>query len=140
MNRRNFVQLAMAGSAVSLLSPAAHASSPAPSPAGSLYYTREAPGRWEAKVATHLPIVEVKQTADGVVVDVATSHEMKAYEHYIVKHALFDKDYKFLAEKMFNPAKDAAPLSSFNIGPYKGTLHVISMCNKHDVWLETVVI
>jgi superoxide reductase len=49
MDRRNFMHLALAGSATAVLLPSgAHAAS---SPAGGLYYTREAPGRWASKVA-----------------------------------------------------------------------------------------
>lgn len=135
MERRNFMQLALAGSAATLLAPA---TAQAAGMAGGVYYTREAPGRWSGKIATHLPLVEISRGKDGVVVNVATSHEMKGYEHYIVKHVLLDKDYQFIAEKMFDPAKDSAALSSFNLGGYKGTLHVLSMCNKHDLWLTSV--
>ncbi|OYY92807.1 MAG: hypothetical protein B7Y41_14645 [Hydrogenophilales bacterium 28-61-23] len=138
MDRRNFMHLALAGSATAVLLPtSAHA---AASPAGGLYYTREAPGRWASKVATHMPIVEVSQGKDGVVINVATPHEMKGYEHYIVKHVVLDKNYQFIAEKMFDPSKDSAALSSFNVGQYKGVLNVLSMCNKHDLWLASVEI
>lgn len=155
MNRRNFMHLALAGSATGVLSPAI-ARTVAPvfpqspdtpakrpilgvaGPAGAVYYTREDPGRWVGKAANHVPMVEISKAADGVLVQVATAHEMTGYEHYIVKHVVLDKDYRFLAEKLFDPAKDSAALSSFNLGKYQGAVTVLSMCNKHDVWLTSI--
>ncbi|MGZ8227659.1 MAG: hypothetical protein ACXWT3_13645 [Methylococcaceae bacterium] len=52
----------------------------------NIYYTKEAPGRWGEKVATHLPNIEIQKTGGYVAVKVVTAHEMKDHEHYIVKH------------------------------------------------------
>jgi superoxide reductase len=134
MDRRNFMQLALAGSAASVLTPA---TAQAATLAGGVYYTRESPGRWASKAATHVPFVEVSSGKEGVAIKVITSHEMKGYEHYIVKHVVLDKNYQFIAEKMFDPTKDSAAISSFNLGQYKGTIYVLSMCNKHDLWLAS---
>jgi superoxide reductase len=140
MDRRNLLQLALAGAATTLIAPRAAQAAGAPSMAGGVYYTKEAPGRWGAKVAGHMPIVEVVRDAAGVTLNVATSHEMKGYEHYIVKHVVLDADFKFVAEKMFDPNTDKAALSSFKLGNYKGTVNVLSMCNKHDLWLATATV
>ena len=139
MDRRNFFQLAAAGAAATLLVPKTAFASDSEM-AGGVYYTKEAPGRWSQKAAGHAPIVEVSRNAAEAVLNVATSHEMKGYEHYIVKHVVLDNNYKFIAEHLFDPMKDKAPLSTFNLGAYKGTVYVLSMCNKHDLWLASAVI
>ena len=138
MERRDFIRLSVAGAGASLIAPAianAEAGKPVP-PAADLYYTKEAPGRWAGKVATHLPNIEVSKAGGGVTVKIVTPHEMKGYEHYIVKHVLLDKDYKFLFEHMFDPSKDSVPSSEFSLKNYSGTIYALSMCNKHDVWVN----
>ena len=139
MERRDFIRLSVAGAGASLIAPAmatAEASKPVP-PAADLYYTKEAPGRWAGKVATHLPNIGISKTADSVTIKIVTPHEMKGYEHYIVKHVLLDKDYKFLNEHMFDPTKDSVPVSEFTLKNYTGAIFALSMCNKHDVWVNT---
>ena len=61
---------------------------------------------------------------------------MKAYEHYIVKHVLLDSNHKFLDEHLFDPTKDMAAISTFTLQGYSGMLYVLSLCNKHDLWLN----
>jgi superoxide reductase len=139
MERRDFIRLSVASAGASLIAPAitsAAAGKPVP-PAADLYYTKEAPGRWAGKVATHLPNIEISKTADSVTVKIVTPHEMKGYEHYIVKHVLLDKDYKFLNEQLFDPTKDSVPSSEFSLKSYTGTIFAVSMCNKHDVWVNS---
>jgi superoxide reductase len=102
--------------------------------AGGLFYTKENAGRWAGKIATHLPAVEIEKST----VKVTTAHEMNGFEHYIVKHVLLDKNYQFLDEHFFNPTIDKIAQSTFNLPNYSGTLHVLSLCNKHDLWLTTV--
>jgi superoxide reductase len=138
MDRRNFFKFASAGTVATVLTPSLAQAAEAAGMAGGVYYTKESPGRWGQKVATHSPLVEVTKDAQGVVLNVATSHEMKGYEHYIVKHVVLDSQYRFIAEHMFDPMKESAPLSTFKLGAYQGTAHVLSMCNKHDVWLVSV--
>ncbi|MDP3904344.1 MAG: desulfoferrodoxin family protein, partial [Methylococcaceae bacterium] len=78
------------------------------------------------------------EKADGkVTVKVITAHEVKGYEHYIVKHVLLDKDYKFLNEYLFDPSKDKEPVSTFTLENYQGTIYALSLCNKHDLWLNS---
>jgi superoxide reductase len=57
--------------------------------ASDIYYTKEDSGRWSGKVATHLPTIEIEKAGEKTTVKVVTPHEMKGYEHYIVKHVLF---------------------------------------------------
>ena len=101
--------------------------------AGSLYYTAEKPGRWEKKVDGHLPIIE----KIGNKIEVTTGHEMRGYEHYIVKHVIFDENFNLLSEKMFDPSKDT-PISSHKIGGLKNIVFALSLCNKHDAWVNAI--
>ncbi len=132
MSRRNFIKLSLLGVTGAIIAPTDVLASMTSSMAGGVYYTREAPGRWHKKVAAHLPIIEVS----GRSVQTITPHEMKGYEHYIVKHVLLDHEFKFIAENMFDPMKDQAAVSAFNLGGYRGRIHVLSLCNKHDNWLS----
>jgi len=138
MERRDFIRLSAVGTGVGLLAPAISlaAGEPPVTPGADIYYTKEAPGRWSGKVATHLPNIEVSKTGDEITVKILTAHEMKAYEHYIVKHVLLDKDYKFINEHLFDPTKDAAAISTFTLKNYSGTLFALSLCNKHDLWIN----
>ncbi len=141
MDRRDFMRLSAVGAVGSvMLSTQVFAETETPEGAGGIYFTKEAPGRWKGKEATHAPNVEVSKSEAGVTVKVTTPHEMKGYEHYIIKHVLLDKNYQFIEEKMFDPSKDKVPMSSFTLKEYSGTLHVLSMCNKHDVWVSTTEI
>ncbi|HCT99496.1 MAG TPA: hypothetical protein DF614_05390 [Methylococcaceae bacterium] len=143
MKRRDFMRLSVVGmglGAVSVTSQRAVAQGSAGQllGAGGLFYTQESPGRWAGKVATHLPSVQIEKAGHGTVVNVTTAHEMNGFEHYIVKHVLLDHNYQFLDEHLFNPATDKTASSSFNIKNYAGTLHIVSVCNKHDAWLTSV--
>jgi superoxide reductase len=136
MDRRSLIKLGLLGisgvAAPTLVTAKGAAAAPV---AGGLYYTKENPGRWSKKAAGHFPIVE--KLKDGKI-KVMTSHAMNGYEHYIVKHILLDKDYNFISEHMFDPTRDKVALSTFDVGSYTGKLHALSVCNKHDTWLNSV--
>jgi superoxide reductase len=109
--------------------------------AGGLFYTEQAPGRWGEKAAKHSPKIEVKVADKGQSkLRVVTDHEMRDYEHYIVKHILLDKNFKFIDEYFFNPMVEKKAVSEFEISNYSGTLYVLSVCNKHDTWLNRIEI
>jgi len=131
MDRRNFIRLATAGSAAGIIAPTAVLAS-APSMAGGVYYTAEAPGRWNRKVKGHLPVIEVA----GKQIQVTTPHGMHGYDHYIVKHVILDKNFSYMDEYVFDPEDDKKPVSSFDLGSYSGLIHVLSNCNLHDTWLN----
>ena len=140
MDRRKFIRTAFGGVAAGLIAPSiARASSVAStsSMAGGVYFTKAQPGRWGKKVSGHLPIIDVLKNGNDAVVKVVTAHEMNAYAHYIVKHIVLDKDFNFIAEYMFDPTKDKAPISEISVGNYRGVINVLSVCNKHDTWLNT---
>ncbi len=139
MERRDFMRLSTAGVVAGVVAPTmalANAYKPVKG-TSDIYYTKEDAGRWSGKVATHLPSIDIEKVANVVTVKVVTAHEMKGYEHYIVKHVLLDSNQKFLDEHLFDPTKDSAALSTFTLKDYSGTLYVLSLCNKHDLWLNS---
>ncbi len=139
MERRNFIRLSLAGAGAGLIMPtlASAAGVEQVSASRDIYYTKEAPGRWAGKVATHLPTLEFTKAGDITTVKIVTPHEVKGYEHYIVKHVLLDKNYQFIDEHLFDPSKDNAAISTFTLTNYSGTVYALSLCNKHDLWLNS---
>ena len=140
MDRRQFIGAVAAGAALTAVANtsvagAKEADNLASIFEGSFYLTKENPGRWAAKAAGHLPVVEVSKAGGKSTVKVTTPHEMSGYEHYIVKHQLFDEKMNLLGETMFDPTKDA-PVSSYDVADYSGVLYAMSVCNKHDVWVS----
>ena len=131
MNRRGFICVSALGAAAGLMAPVSVLAS-TPSMAGGVYYTKDAPGRWSKKVGGHLPIIEVT----GKTIQVTTPHGMTGYEHYIVKHTVLNDKFEYMTEKMFDPLKDKAPISQFDLGDYSGRIHVLSVCNQHDTWMN----
>ncbi len=139
MNRRNFIHLSTLGAVASVIVPNTVFAC-APNMAGGVYYTKESPGRWSKKVGGHLPDISVTKRASGVRIKVMTPHAMNGYEHYIIKHVLLNHQFEFIAEKSFNPMQDKVPVSEFSLTNYQGQIHVLSVCNKHDTWLNTTII
>jgi len=137
MERRKFIRLSVAGMGASIIAPTIALADTSKQVGGAdIYYTKDAPGRWSGKVATHLPTIEIEKTGGKVTVKIVTAHEMKGYEHYIVKHVLLDQNYKFIDEQLFDPTKDQAAISTFTLHDYSGPIYALSMCNKHDLWLN----
>ena len=147
MKRRDFIRLSVASAGASLIAPTITLANNnladddnKQSTSRDIYYTKEAPGRWAGKVATHLPVIESTKADGKTIVKVVTPHEMKGYEHYIVKHVLLDKNYKFIDERLFDPTKDNVAVSTFTLTNYSGTVYALSMCNKHDLWLNSAAV
>nr|VFJ65982.1 MAG: superoxide reductase [Candidatus Kentron sp. DK] len=141
MQRRDLIKLTLATATTGALLPAISSASPAADTvnplAGSVFYTKDAQGRWEGKAASHAPEIKIEKNAGAISVTVATGHEMKGFEHYIIKHILLDKDYAFIGEKMFDPSKDVQAISKFSLDKdYSGPIYALSVCNKHDTWLR----
>jgi len=147
MDRRKFMRFAFGGAAAGVaagtlaptrvLANASNSASRTSKMAGGVYYTKESPGRWAKKVGGHLPNIEVVKSDSDAVVKIVTAHGMDPYAHYIVKHMVLDSDFNFIAEHMFDPTKDKAPISEISVGTYRGVVNVLSVCNKHDTWLNT---
>ena len=55
--------------------------------AGSLYYTKNKPGRWKNLLKSHVPIIE----KNPIILEITTPHEMRGFEHFIIKHIILDK-------------------------------------------------
>ncbi len=138
MNRRSFLWLATSLTAVGFISTKEGRAQP--QMAGGLYYTHDFSGRWKGKEAGHVPKIEILKNKGKAQIQVMTAHEMKGCEHYIVKHIVLDKNYRFLDEHLFNPEKDQVPVSRFALGNYTGQVYVLSVCNKHDTWLNHTLI
>jgi len=138
MERRDFIRLSVASVSAGVVAPkiVLAKSGQQVKTASDIYYTKEDPGRWSGKVATHLPSIEIEKAGRKVTVKVVTAHEMNGYEHYIVKHVLLDQNNKFIDEHMFDPTRDKAAISTFTLQDYSGPIYVLSMCNKHDLWLN----
>jgi len=136
MDRRNFIRFGLVATASGLVVPTASLASDTRAGAGGIYYTKDKPGRWAAKAGGHVPLVSLQKNGEETLVEVVTPHEMKKFEHYIVKHILLDKDYNFLAENLFDPTKELQPRSEFKLDSYNGPLYALSVCNKHATWLS----
>ena len=142
MERRDFIRLGALGVTVGLVIPTLATANAELSIKGAsdIYFTKDNPGRWRGKVATHLPTIEVEKAAGTVTIKVVTPHEVKGYEHYIVKHVLLDQNYKFIEEHLFDPTKDTAAISTFKLNDYSGPIYALSLCNKHDLWLHGTLV
>jgi superoxide reductase len=141
MNRRNFVHVGVLGAAGGLLAPASVRATVIDTSkmAGGIYYTREFPGRWDKKINSHVPKVDVSAKGGGEFeVVVTTFHSFTGYRHYIVKHMLLDSEFNFIEEYMFDPEKEDEAKSRYTLRNLKGQLHALSVCNRHDAWLTTV--
>jgi superoxide reductase len=143
MNRRQFFCTASAAGGMALLPAAGIAQAGnqlgLSQLAGGVFYTRNHAGRWSNMVGGHLPKLRTHTRDDGQLqVTVSNDHEMRGYEHYIVKHVLLDHDMRFLGEMRFDPRRDPAPTSQFVLESYNGPLYALSMCNQHDIWLNGI--
>ena len=101
--------------------------------AGSFYYTKDKPGRWSKLVESHGSSYQITNN----ILEVSTPHEMKGYEHYIIKHIILDKRFNIISEKLFDPSRELA-VSKHNIIGYTDRLYILSICNKHDIWLDII--
>lgn len=141
MKRRNFIGWGVAGLGSTVLIPdLVSAKVVQQKQVSDIYFTKDSPGRWKEKVAGHLPSIGIEKAGNKITIKVITSHEMKGYEHYIVKHVLLDQNYKFIDEHLFNPEKEQAAISTYTLDNYSGTIYALSMCNKHDLWLNSATV
>ncbi len=128
MNRRNFIATSASAAVLATVASRAQASDAALPPV-NLIYTKENPGAWDAKKATHAPLVEV---AAGKV-KIITPHPMSE-EHFIVRHTLVLANGTVVGAKTFTP-KDQ-PISEYTLpAGYSGKIFATSFCNQHDFWL-----
>jgi len=95
----------------------------------NVVYTKDQPGKWAGKAASHAPEVTVK----GSSVTVVTRHPMSA-QHFIVRHTLVLEDGTAVGGTTFGPS-DTAESSYVLPAGYKGKCSATSFCNQHDFWL-----
>ena len=144
MDKRSFLRLTLAGSGLGIFVPrivhAALMESPLKSAlAGGLFFTEDALGRWnKGTAAHHIPKIDKQTTGGKLKLQVAVDHPMDGLDHFIVKLELLNKDLKFMQEHLFKPTVDKKPEFVFDVPDYHGTLYALSMCNKHDVWLNAI--
>ena len=105
--------------------------------AGSLYYTRAEPGRWVGKEGEHVPNFE--RNGNSIQVATGSLHKMDAYVHYIIKHVILNDQLEFVREQMFNPESDS-PISEHDISGMNNVVYAVSVCNKHDTWLNALLL
>ena len=103
--------------------------------AGSFYYTKNKPERCSNVKESHVPLLRLKNN----ILVVSTPHEMKGYNHNIIKHIILNNKFKIFSEKNFDPSKEV-PLSRHTIPGYDCELFILSVCNKHDTWLNLLKI
>ena len=139
MNKRDFIRIAVAGSAGALFVPQelmAGMVEPALKNklAGGVFHTETAFGRWNRAVAdVHLPTFEKRGSNLHVSSD---HHPMDAYSHWIIKHQLLDSNFNFITEHLYDPKTDKRPETSFDLGNRKGLIYVLTICNIHDMWVN----
>ena len=102
--------------------------------AGGIFYTKQSPGRWEKKAGAHLPTI----VKTGAGIEVVTAHPMQADKHWIIKHIIFDSEFKYIAENTFDPSKHKKAVSSFDLAGKGGAIYALSVCNLHDSWLSVL--
>ena len=86
-------------------------------------------------VQSHSPLLAINEN----ILSVSTPHEMKGYDHYIIKHIVLDNRFNIISEKVFDPSKET-PISKHNIIGYEDKLYVLSVCNNHDTWVDIIKI
>lgn len=144
MDKRSFLRLTLAGTGLGFFVPktvyAALQESPLKSKlAGGLFFTEDALGRWnKGTAAHHVPQLQKQTTAGKTQLHVAADHPMDGLDHFIVKHQLLNQDLKFLQEHLFKPTVDKKPEFVFDLADYHGPVYAVTMCNKHDVWINMI--
>jgi superoxide reductase len=132
LRRRDLAKCAMLGAAAATLPRAAHAA--VPGPEDNVVFTKDDPGHWAGKEATHVPVA----TVEGAMLTVKTPHPMSE-AHYIVSHSVVLDGGKYLGRTNFTP-KDM-PMSTYALpAGYKGKVTVTSTCNLHDFWVASITV
>ncbi|MDM8569585.1 desulfoferrodoxin family protein [Thiotrichales bacterium HSG1] len=128
-NRRNFLKTSLVISTGIVTTNTIPAFASTKSFPNGIIYTKDNPGKWEKKVAGHIPII----TIDGKQVTIETKHGMSE-KHYIVKHTVVSGNGEVLGEKIFYPT-DKNAVSVFKLEEKHTVLYATSFCNKHDLWV-----
>jgi superoxide reductase len=132
LRRRDLAKTALIGAAVAAL-PAAARAKTAPEDI-NVVFSKDDPGHWAGKEATHVPVA----TVEGGMLTVKTPHPMSD-AHYIVSHSVVLDGGKFLGRANFTP-KDMPVSTHMLPAGYKGKVTVTSTCNLHDFWIASITV
>lgn len=133
-DRREFLKTSAVAASVFALGTGSNAMASAGTSYPGVVFTKDNPGKWEEKVASHAPVV----TVDGGKVSVETKHGMSE-KHYIVRHTLVLADGAYVGGKTFTSTDK--PVSSYELpAGYTGKVYATSFCNLHDFWLTEVTV
>ena len=130
LRRRDFAKTAILGAAAAALPMAAHAAAPEE----NLVFSKDTPGHWAGKEATHTPLA----TVQGGMLTVRTPHPMSD-DHFIVSHSVVLEGGKYLGRAVFTP-KDQPVSTHMLPAGYKGKVTVTSTCNLHDFWVASITV
>ena len=101
----------------------------------SIYYKKKKSVKLKDLVQSHSLLLEIIEN----ILRVFTPHEMREYNHYIIKHIVLHNKFNIISKKVFDPSKEI-PVSKHNIIGYKDKFYVLSICNHHDTWLDVIKI
>lgn len=109
--------------------------------AGSVYFTRDAPGIWFGEADRHLPEIRTEAApGDTVSVTILTPHPMEGCRHYIQRHKLLDGRFRLLSQRTFAPEGEEPVSRHVLPAGYRGAIYAASVCNLHDIWIEGTMI
>ena len=135
LRRRDLAKTAILGAAAAALPIAAVPGvALAAGPEENLVFSKDNPGHWAGKEATHTPVA----TAQGGVLTVRTPHPMTD-DHFIVSHSVVLDGGKYLGRAVFTP-KDQPVSTHMLPAGYKGKVTVTSTCNQHDFWMASITV
>ena len=132
LRRRDFAKTVLAGAGATVVS--AGAARAADAAYSNVLFTKDNPGHWAGKEATHVPVA----TVSGGTLTVKTPHPMSD-AHFIVSHTVVLDGGKFLDRTTFTPKDQPNSTHTLPAG-YKGTVTVTSACNLHDLWWTTITV
>lgn len=133
-DRRDFLKTTAAAVSVMALTSAPRVFASSPNEYKNIIYTKDSPGRWAGKEASHAPQV----TVAGGKVTLITNHPMSD-SHFIVRHTLVLGDGTFVGGTAFTPTDK--PESTYDLpAGYQGKIYATSFCNLHDFWLTDTAV
>ena len=134
LRRRDFAKTALFGAAAAAAGLPAAAQAATTGAEENGVFTKDDPGHWAGKEATHVPVA----TVEGGMLTVKTPHPMSE-AHFIVSHSVVLDGGKYLGRAVFTP-KDQPTSTHMLPAGYKGKVTVTSTCNLHDFWVTSLTV
>lgn len=102
----------------------------------NIIYTKEHPGVWKGKEASHIPSVATEKAGENLVVKLENKHGMSE-SHFIVRHTVVAECGMVLGAKTFSCKDQPISTHEIKLAADGKTQHVfvLSYCNLHDLWL-----